>query len=192
MGGNKKTNAILIFYFKWGHNYSRISPQCVRQIMRPRILPQGGQLETLEIDLFASWVFHQPPKYETWNSDPYIRYTVIAMKPEKLLHVSTIFSDAPCVKAWYYGKKVHSDIFKAPCWQSQLLYSNIFYMLVVRPVFIKNSKALSRPIREGLSLSTYRTTFLHLEGFYRNSQLKKNEYSGKIQIGLEEVVWLVL
>ena len=105
MGKNKKINTILIYYFKWDHHYSRISPQWVRQIMRPRNFPQGGQLGTLEIYLFASWVFHQLPRYETWNFDPYIRYTIITMEPEKLLHFSTVFDDAPCFKARCYAKE---------------------------------------------------------------------------------------
>lgn len=138
----------------------------------------------------------QLPKYETWNSNPCIRCTVITMEPEKLLHFSTIFSDASCVTQDIRQKSAFSHLQSTMLANPASVVQYFEYASSHGSLHEKTSRPLvgsSGKARLLLLTEPHSYTWkVSRRNFERNSRLKKSKYSGKVQIGLEEVVWLVL
>ena len=165
-GGNQKQvfNRIIkreVSPTPWDHNYCRISSKLhesgarfavkkLKRSFRVELLPQVFQRicqikGKLEMDLFASRLSEQLPRYIAWKPDPYSQGTDAMQQiwPNQYRYAFPPFSMINKVLRKIAQDQVKRMLTVAPTWQSQVWYPTPTRISIEKPLFFATPPASS-------------------------------------------------
>ena len=129
--------------------------------MNPKIFSQIVKIKgILQLDLFASRLNHQLPKYMPWHSDPGSCAVDSAQQSWRKLYENAFLSFCLIGKVLAKVRKDHSLLLIiTPAWQTQPWYAALIAMSVQHPIILPNPTKLlqgprgqKHPLQEGNQL----------------------------------------